>query len=179
MLADQWEELANKLAGVLDMLHNAGADFGLISANTPHAVFDQVVAKCPIPLVSIVEETCEEVVRRGLSRVGLLGTAMTMQMDFYQKVFRRHGIQIVVPNEGEQAYIQDRIMAELARGLLLDETRQEFLRIGQRMVDELSIQGLVLGCTEIPLLLTRDELGIPFLDTGKIHVQSALNRALS
>jgi len=174
-----WPELSTKLVEACQSLSRAGAEFGLIAANTPHMVFDRVREKSPIPLLSIVEETSEEVVRHGLRKVGLIGTLITMQSHFYEDVFRRRNISIAVPGEDEQAYIYEKIRSELGVGIMLAETRGRFLQIAQRMKEEDSIQGLILGCTEIPLLLTREELGIPFFDTSKIHAQSALRYSLA
>lgn len=179
MQSDNWLELADTLAAAFQSLQKAGADFGLIAANTPHKVFENVEAKSPIPLLSIVEETCEVVARHGLTKVGLLGTLFTMQSHFYQDVFSKRNISIVVPKEDEQAYIHNKIVSELGVGIMLDETRGGFLKIAQRMIDEESIQGLILGCTEIPLLLTKEELGMPFFDTSKIHAEAAFRYCLS
>lgn len=179
MVMDKWAELVDKITATLEALARAGADFALMSSNTPHAVFDDVKARSPIPLLSIVEETAKAVAKLGLSKVGLLGTQMTMRLHFYQDVFNKHNIAVVVPKEDEQTYIHDKIVTELAVGKTIDETRDGFLKIAQRMIDEESVQGLILGCTEIPLLLTREVLGIPFFDTAKIHVQSALAYAIS
>jgi aspartate racemase len=174
-----WPELSTKLVEACQSLSRAGAEFGLIAANTPHMVFDHVREKSPIPLLSIVEETSEEVVRHGLRKVGLIGTLITMQSHFYEDVFRRRNISIAVPGEDEQTYIYEKIRSELGVGIMLAETRGRFLQIAQRMKEEDAIQGLILGCTEIPLLLTREELGIPFFDTSKIHAQSALRYSLA
>ena len=174
-----WPELSTKLVEACQSLSRAGAEFGLIAANTPHMVFDRVREKSPIPLLSIVEETSEEVVRHGLRKVGLIGTLITMQSHFYEDVFRRRNISIAVPREDEQTYIYEKIRSELGVGIMLAETRGRFLQIAQRMKEEDAIQGLILGCTEIPLLLTREELGIPFFDTSKIHAQSALRYSLA
>lgn len=174
-----WPELSTKLVEACQSLSRAGAEFGLIAANTPHMVFDRVREKSPIPLLSIVEETSEEVVRHGLRKVGLIGTLITMQSHFYKDVFRRRNISIAVPGEDEQTYIYEKIRSELGVGIMLAETRGRFLQIAQRMKEEDAIQGLILGCTEIPLLLTREELGIPFFDTSKIHAQSALRYSMA
>ena len=174
-----WPELSTKLVEACQSLSRAGAEFGLIAANTPHMVFDHVREKSPIPLLSIVEETSEEVVRHGLRKVGLIGTLITMQSHFYEDVFRRRNISIAVPGEDEQTYIYEKIRSELGVGIMLAETRGRFLQIAQRMKEEDAIQGLILGCTEIPLLLTREEFGIPFFDTSKIHAQSALRYSLA
>lgn len=179
--SSSWTERTAYLVAALESLYQAGADFGLIACNTAHRLFEDIEAKSPIPLLSIVEETCDVVARRGLKKVGLFGGSTTMKSHFYQDVFSKRNISILVPRENEQAYIGEKVFNELVLGIMLDGTRNEFLKIAQRMVDEDSIQGLILGCTEIPLLLTKDyekEVGIPFFDTSRIHVQSALRYCL-
>ncbi|MGE5605662.1 MAG: aspartate/glutamate racemase family protein [Bacteroidota bacterium] len=163
----------------IDILYKAGADFGIISANTPHVVFDQLKSSSPIPLISIVEETSKKAKELKLQRVGLLGTGFTMRSNFFQKVFAKDNISIVVPKEQEQEYIQHKLMTEIELGRLLAETREGLLKIVKRMVDEDSIQGVVLGCTELPLILTKSEFGIPFLNTTRIHVDSTIRYCLT
>jgi aspartate racemase len=172
-------EYVAKLAGGIQSLHRAGADFALIASNTPHLFFDELKAKSPIPLLSIVEATCDEVARQRLDKAGLFGTRITMKADFFQKVFRRRNISVIVPEEEEQAYINDKIFNELVLGKVVDESRRGLLEIVGRMIERDSIEGLILGCTELSLILPRDELGIPFFDTIKIHAQSALDYSLS
>jgi len=176
---DKWAEVIDKLTATLSYLEQAGADFGLISSNTPHAVFDDLQANSPIPLISIVEETAKAVEKHGLRKVGLFGTKMTMRLHFYHDVFKKHDIGIAVPKQDEQDYIHNKIMTELVAGIIKNETRNGFLEIAQRMVDEESVEGLILGCTEIPILLNKEVIGIPFFDTSKIHVKSALDYSRS
>jgi aspartate racemase len=189
---------ANNLAGMADYLleeilklPRAGAEFGLIAANTPHIVFDDVAPKSPIPLISIVEATCAHAKARKLKRLALFGTRYTMQADFYPKVFSREGIDLVVPDQKDQDYIHDKYFSELVPGNFLRETRENLLAIVDRMkaksdppsqnaspartYGEAGIDGVILAGTELPLLL-RDEShnGIALLDTGKIHCQAAV-----
>lgn len=179
MEAEQWDKLIDLLANAIKLISRAGADFALIAANTPHIVFDEVNPLSPIPMLSIVEETYKVVKTLGLKKVGLLGTKITMQSDYYQKVFTRYGITIVVPDQDEQKYIHKKIMTELLFGKTLDETRKALLSIVKNMVVKESIQGLILGCTELPLILKKDEFGIHFLNTTKIHTESAVKYCLS
>jgi len=172
-------ELVAKLVGGIQSLHRAGADFALIASNTPHIFFHEIEAKSPIPLLSIVEATCDVVAKRGLERVGLFGTRFTMQADFFQKVFRRRNISVIVPEEEEQAYIDGKIFNELVWGKVVDETRTGLLEIVGSMIERDSIQGLIVGCTELSLILPQEELGIPFFDTIMVHAQSALDYSLS
>jgi len=161
-------------------LAKAGADFGLISSNTPHLVFDEINRDSPIPLISIVEATYAAVKARGLDKVGLFGTRFTMQGKTYREVFSREGITLVVPNPDEQATIHEKYMSELVHGVVLLETRSRLLTILDGLIDGQGIQGLILGGTELPLIL-RDATyrGIPLFDTTRIHAESAVEMMLS
>ncbi len=175
---DERDRIAAWLADAVRSLHRAGADFALIASNTPHVVFDKVKELSPIPLLSIVEETCKAAVHMGLKKLGLMGTKVTMSNTFYQEVFSKKDISIVVPGEQEQDYIHKKLVNEIMFNKIVEETRNELLKIIKRMVENASIQGLILGCTELPLILTKDEFGIPFLNTTKIHAESAVKYCL-
>jgi aspartate racemase len=178
--ANQMTEVTDYLVGEVNKLARAGADFGLLASNTPHMVFDDIRERARIPLISIVEATCDAAQSRGLARLGLFGTRFTMQGDFYPAVFSKRGIQLVIPGEPDQDYIHDKYMRELVHGQYLDDTRQGLLAIFDRLIDEHQIQGLILGGTELPFIL-RDESyrGVPLLDTTSIHVDRAVARMLS
>ena len=160
-------------------LHRAGADFAVIGANTPHIVFSEVSALSPIPLLSIVEETCQVVRNLDFKKVGLLGTRVTMGGQFYQRVFSRYNISIVVPTSQEQDYINDKLVSEIVYNRIVDETRERLLQIVRRMIDDDSIEGLILGCTELPLILPDEAFDIPFLNTTRIHAESAVRFCLT
>lgn len=178
--ANQLSQLTDYLVVEIERLARAGAELGLLSANTPHIVFDDVSRRSPIPLVSIVEATCAEARRHNLKNVGLFGTRFTMQGRFYPDVFTREGIGLTVPSPEEQDYIHDKYVNELIPGKFLPETREGLLAIATRMKNQEGIQGLILGGTELPLILTDNSyLGIPFLDTTQIHVNAILEQALS
>jgi aspartate racemase len=177
----------NNLSGMADFLFEAigrlaraGADFGIISANTPHIVFDEVAPKSPIPLISIVEATCAAAKAQNLKRLALLGTRYTMQADFYPKVLARKGIDLLVPEGKDQDYLHEKYFSELVPGKFLPETRACLLDIVDRMKAASDIDGVILAGTELPLIL-RDpnHKGIPFLDTTKIHVEAAVAEMLS
>jgi aspartate racemase len=178
---------ANDLTGIADYLlqgvgklARAGADFGLISASTPHIVFEEVASKSPIPLISIVEATCAAAKARKLKRLALLGTRFTMQGTFYSKVFTREGIELVVPDTKDQEYIHDKYLNELVPGRFLAETRAGLLAIVDRLKAKSDIDGVILAGTELPLILRdADHKGIPLLDTTKIHCQAAVAEMLS
>lgn len=161
-------------------LPRAGADFGLIAANTPHIVFDAIAPKSPIPLISIVEATCAYAKVRKLKRLALFGTRYTMQADFYPKVLSREGIELVVPDPKDQDYIHDKYFNELVVGNFLPETRAGLLAIVDRMKTKIDIDGVILAGTELPLILRGEtHHGIALLDTGKIHCQAAVDEMLS
>jgi aspartate racemase len=173
--ANELAEVSELLAGEVRTLARAGADFGLLAANTPHIVFDELRRRSPIPLISIVEATREAAEALGLKRVGLFGTRFTMRAAFYRDAFAAGGMTLVVPDEGEQDYIHEKYMGELVPGVFLPETRERLLSIAGRMIEREKIEGLILGGTELPLIL-RDETygGIPLLDTTRIHVNAAV-----
>ena len=177
--ANALADLTDYLVAEVQRLARAGADFGLLAANTPHIVFDDIRRQSPIPLISIVEATCEAAKALGLKRLGLLGTRFTMQGRFFPDVFAREGMSLVVPTQDEQAYIHDKYMDELVNGIFLPETRQRLLEIVERLKRREGIEGVILGGTELPLIL-RDSPSqdIPFLDTTRIHVQSTVLQML-
>lgn len=178
--ANELASVTEYLLGEVHKLSRAGADFGLLAANTPHIVFEDVQRESPIPLLSIVQTACEAVRGLGLKRVGLFGTRFTMQGHFYPEVFSRHGITLVVPDLDEQDYIHDKYMSELINGIFLPETREGLLQIVERLKERTDIQGLILGGTELPLILRDiDDRVIPFLDTTKIHAEYAVAQMLS
>jgi aspartate racemase len=172
--------MADYLLEEIAKLARAGATFGLISANTPHIVFDEVASKSPIPLISIVEVTCAAVKARRLKRLALFGTRYTMQATFYPKVFSREGIKLLVPAQEDQTYIHDKYLNELVSGKFLPETRAGLLAIVDRMKANSEIDGVVLAGTELPLLLRDSEHNkIPFLDTTQIHCEAAVAEMLT
>ena len=178
---------ANDLIGMADYLleeigklARAGATFGLISANTPHIVFDEVASKSPVPLISIVEATCAAAKARKLKRLALFGTRYTMQGTFYPRVFSRERIELLVPDPKDQDYIHDKYLNELVSGKFLPETRAGLLAIVDRMKESSDIDGVILAGTELPLILRDSQHnGIPFLDTTEIHCEAAVTEMLS
>lgn len=171
--------MANFLLDEIEKLPRAGAEFGIIAANTPHIVFDEVAARSPIPFISIVEATCEHAKSRKFKRLALFGTRYTMRADFYQKVFGREGIELVVPEAKDQDYIHEKYFGELVPGIFLPETRESLLAIIDRMKAKIDIEGVTLAGTELALILRGESHnGVALLDTGKIHCQAAVNEML-
>ena len=170
--ANELAKVTDYLADAIEKLARAGADFAVLASNTPHIVFDELRARSALPLISIVEAACAEAETLGLKRVGLFGTRFTMQGRFYRDVFSRAGIQLVVPNEAEQDYIHNHYMDELVNGIFLPETKERLLEIVDQLGERHQIGGIILGGTELPLILREGEHnGIPFLDTTRIHVR--------
>jgi len=176
----RWPEMVEYLRAEVRRLADAGADFGLLAANTPHIIFDDLAPGAAIPLISIVEATRDEAQRLGFERVGLLGTRFTMQGTFYPQVFARTQIRLYVPTSPEQDYIHEKYFGELVVGDFRDETRRRLTEIIQSMRDRDRVQAVILGGTELPLILRGGEVaGVPLLDTTQIHVRAALARANS
>ena len=172
--------LASYLLEEIHRLARAGATHGLLSSNTPHIVFDEIEAASPIPLISIVETACRAAAERKLKRVGLFGTRFTMQGGFYQKVFAREGIEVAIPESSDQKFIHDTYLNELVNGIVRPETRERYIAIARRMKAEQGIEALILGGTELPLLLRGAiDIGVMLLDTAHLHVERAVAELLS
>jgi len=177
--ANALAELTEYLVAEVQKLARAGADFGLIAANTPHIVFDGVRRQTSIPLLSIIEATCEAVQALGMKKVGLLGTRFTMQGRFFPEVFARAGITLAVPTEEEQAYLHEKYLGELVNGVFLPETRERLLQIIRGLKQSEGIEAVILGGTELPLLLRNAPAqDVPLLDTTEIHVKAAVAQML-
>lgn len=170
-------ELTDYLLAEIDVLTKAGATLGMLAANTPHIVFDDVRQRSPIPLVSIVEANCKAARERALNRLGVFGTKFTMQGRFYPDVFSKAGIDLVQPRDDEQEIIHEKYVGELLNNVFLAETKDRLLRIASAMKDREQVQGIILAGTELPLLLTAEKaFGMPLLDTTRIHVRAAVEQ---
>jgi len=178
--ANERTKMTEFLVSEIQRLARAGAECGLIAANTPHIVFDEVRRQSPMPLISIVETTCEAAKALGLKKLGLFGTRFTMQGRFYPDVFSKEGIVLAVPEEHDQAFIHDRYFSELVKGIVLPETRERLFTIVDRLKERERIQGLILGGTELSLILRDPTVrDVPVLDTTKIHAEAMVAEALS
>ncbi|HKE57301.1 MAG TPA: amino acid racemase [Pyrinomonadaceae bacterium] len=180
MNADQLPNVVDYLSVEISKLHKAGADFGALASNTPHIVFSELQERSPIPLISIVEATCERVKELGYKIVALFGTRFTMQARFYPDVFKNAGLELVLPSPDQQNYIHEKYMGELLNNQFLPETRERILQIADDLKQLYGVEGLILGGTELPLLLRAEEHnGIRLLDTSRIHVDRLLHELLS
>jgi aspartate racemase len=180
LTSNKLEELATFLSEEVERLARAGATFAVVAANTPHLVFDAIARQSRIPLISIVEATADAAKAAGLKRLGLLGTRFTMQASFYPNALATREIEVILPNEEEQAYIHSKYMDELVPGIILPETRAGLMSIIKSLKDCAQIDGAILGGTELSLTL-RDEAvyGVRILDTTQIHVEAAVARLIS
>jgi len=177
LVARDREALTRYLLTSIQRLADAGADFVAITANTPHLVFDDLASRAHVPLLSIVETCADEATRRGMSRLLLLGTGFTMEAPFYPEVLARRGIHVVTPSEDERAWIHAIYVEELLRGEFHDSTRRELVSIVEGLRQQEGLEGVILGGTELPLLLTHPEVAtLPALDTTALHVEAIVRR---
>lgn len=161
-------------------LADAGAEFAFLASNTPHIVFDELERRSPVPLLSIVRAARDATVALGLKKVGLLGTRFTMGSRIYPEVFAEAGVEVVTPDEADQGYVHERYMGELIHGVFLPETREGLLAVIDRLNERERVEGLILGGTELPLILPAAEgRAMPFLDTTRIHAERAVAEMIS
>lgn len=178
--ANEPVKLADYLVDEIQTLAKAGAHCGLVAANTPHMVFDEIQRRSPIPLTSIVQATCEVAKALSLAKVALFGVRFTMQAQFYPDVFSKQGIAVAVPDDNEQAFIHRIYFEELVKGTVLPHTREHLMTIVDQMKERDGIQGLILGGTELSLILREATVrSIPVLDTTRIHAKAIVTEALS
>lgn len=174
-----WEETATILTAAAQSVEQAGAEFLMICTNTMHKVAPQIEASVSIPLLHIADATGEALIRQGITKVGLLGTAFTMEQDFYkQRLVDKFGIEVLVPNGVQRKLVHNVIYNELCRGTVTRRSKHDF----QTIIDDLSAdgaQGVILGCTEIGMLVSDQDASIPVFDTTKIHTDAAIALALS
>lgn len=176
--AGQWYEIARQISGVAKKLEQAGADCILIGANTMHKIADEVQTAVTIPVIHIAEEVAASIQEKGLSRVALLGTKYTMQLDFYKNKLAAKGISTIIPNEAEIEIINTAIYTEMGKGIFTPVTKAKFMGIIQRLISE-GAEGIILGCTEIPILIKQEDCTVPVFDTTRIHSQAAVRFALN
>jgi len=174
---EDWASIEEALLEGLGRLQAAGADFAVIATNTMHILFEKLEARSPIPLISIVDATAEAIKAEGLDTIGLLGTKFTMEKPFYVEGLKRHGIKALVPGKEERDYVNRVVFEELTYGRLLDKSRERYLEVIDGLLGR-GAQGIVLGCTEIPLLVTPEHTDVKLFDTAVIHAEKALQHAL-
>ncbi len=176
-MQDRWDLVAQGLTRAAQALERAGADFILIATNTMHRVFDEVQAGVQVPMLNLLDTVADAICDQGLTTVGLLGTRYTMQGPLYPDALAKRGVQVLVPAPEEQVYVNQVIYDELVAGVIREEARQGFLQVIGRLIDQ-GAQGILLGCTEIPLLVKPGDVPVPLFDTTRIHAEAALNYAV-
>ncbi|MBN2863005.1 MAG: amino acid racemase [Bacteroidales bacterium] len=179
VFTNQLDRLTDFLSERIKILELSGVDFAAIASNTPHIVFDRLAERVKIPLVSIVEETCKYIKIKKIKRVGLFGTKSTMTSGFYNQVAEEYGIEVIVPELIQQDYIHEKYMGELIYNRILSDTRQGLVKIVRDLEKNESIQGLILGGTELPLILCQTDFSdIEIFDTTQIHVESIVSKMI-
>jgi aspartate racemase len=174
----QWPEFTDRLVGSIQNVVAGGAEFAAMAANTAHIVFDEVQRQSPVPLISIVEETCQAAQLKKCQNVVVFGTAFTMSSGLYTDAFAKYGITAFVPMIEEQKVIHGIIFPHLQEGIVLPEEKSLLLKIAQRMIAEKKADALVLACTELPLIIKEKDLAVMVLDTTQIHIDAIVNRIL-
>lgn len=175
--SQDWDATYELLLAACQNLVKAGADAVLICANTMHFAADKIRAHLPVPLIHIAEVTGASIVSQGIKTVALLGTRYTMEMDFYQNKLKALGISVFIPSEEDREFIHSTIYNELSFGVLLPETKKKYQTIIENMA-RMGAEAVILGCTEIPLLIQENDVSIPVFDTTKIHAEAAVKFVL-
>ncbi len=175
---ERYDLLKDYLAEKVMCLKNSGSEVIALTAVTMHLVFDELVKETGVSLISIPQSVCKEANAKGYKKILLLGTIFTMEQDYMKKDFRDAGIEILVPNEEDRKLVAKRIYEELEIGIVKDSTLAEFQKIISKMRDEQGIEAVVLGCTELPILLNSDNCPVPCLDSVDIHINDLIKLAM-
>jgi aspartate racemase len=174
-----WDALTQQMIACVQQLVSAGADFTVICTNTMHKMAEEIEAATPIPLLHIADATAEAIKAQHIGTVGLLGTRFTMEGDFYRvRLQEKHGLQVIIPDLDRRKIVHRIIYEELVQGKILDSSRQAYLKIIADLQSQ-GAQGVILGCTEIPLLVKQSDVAIPIFDTTTLHAQAAVTLALA
>jgi aspartate racemase len=177
--AYNWDATFELLANAAEQLRNAGAEAIVLCANTAHIVADRVAERVQLPLIHITTATAGAIHKKKLKKVGLLGTSYTMELNFYTDKLRANGIEPLIPEkQTDRDYIEQTLRNELGRGILNSETKANYLAIIQDLIDR-GAEGIILGCTEIPLLIKQEDVAVPVFDTTRIHSQAAVEFAVA
>jgi aspartate racemase len=177
LAAGERQPFVDYLLGSIRRLEGAGCDFIAMTANTAHLVFDELAAQARVPLLSIVEVCADEARRRDFRRPLLLGTRFTMQSSFYPEVFAKHGMTVIAPTEAERLWLHERYVGQLLKGDFRDDTRSDVVALVERIHERDGVDGVILGGTELPLLLKAETVaGLQTLDTTALHVAAIVDR---
>lgn len=177
--ARQWDHSFDLLSDACENLKKSGAEAIVLCANTAHMMAKELEEKIELPIINIVTATAKEIQKNGYRKVGLLATKFTMEMDFYKEGLLLENIETLIPlNEATRHYIQETLKEELGRGIIKEATRMAYIAIINEMIERGS-EAIILGCTEIPLIIKQEDVSVPLFDTTKIHVAAAITFALS
>jgi aspartate racemase len=176
-MADDWDGITAIVSNVAAMLEKAGADCLLLGANTMHKIAEQVQAAVSVPIIHIAKSTASVVKQNGVNKVALLGTRYTMQLPFYRDILQQRGIEILIPEQDGIVFINNAIYEEMGKGIFSNNTKERMLTIINELKKK-GAQGVIMGCTEIPILLKNEQCGIPLFDTTFIHAAAAVDFAL-
>ncbi len=175
---DRWDEAAQILAKCAQDLERGGADFIVLCTNTMHKVAEQIIAGTKIPFLHIADATAEKITAQGIKKIGLLGTRFTMEHDFYKgRLIQNFGLDVLTPNEKDREIVHRVIYEELVLGKIIDTSREEYKRIMGALIEQ-GAEGIILGCTEIELLIKTEDSRVPLFPTTAIHAIAAVEKAL-
>jgi aspartate racemase len=175
---NEWDKIADMVSGICTRLEKAGCSALIICSNTMHKIADRIKKNISIPLINVIDETAKAIRAKDIKNIGLLGTKFTMEEDFYtDKLTHDYNLNPIVPVEKERKYIHEAIYNQFAKGIFSSKTKMEFLEIIKNLREK-GAEGIILGCTEIPLLIKKEDVNIPLFDTLKIHLRSAVDFCL-
>lgn len=175
---DKWTELSELMITAAQNLERGGADFIILCTNTMHRMADEITANISIPLLHIADPTAAKIQQAGFNKIGLLGTAFTMEQDFYKgRLASKFNLEVIVPDENDRKTVHNIIYQELVTGEIQENSREQYRLIMQRLVNQ-GAQAIILGCTEIMLLVSQQDCTVPLFDTTQIHAMAAVNQAL-
>jgi aspartate racemase len=174
----EWGELTSKFTAISKNLEQVGADCIVFCANTPHIIADDIQKIINIPIINIAEETAKVVAARNFKKVGLLGTRITMEQPFYKDKLFKYGISAIIPEFEDRKFIHSSILDEMAKEIFKEETKQRYLTIIKKLISD-GAEAIVLGCTEIPILIKQEDVPIPLFDTTLIHASAIVDFAVA
>ena len=172
---DRWDRVINQLSKAAASLAAAGADFIAIASNTPHIVFDEVQEQSPLPLISIVEETCRFAKAAGYQRVLTIGTRFTMKSGLYTDPLKKHNISALLPSDEEQEKIHALFFPNLENGIVIAEDKEKMIKTVDRIIKAQNTDSVILGCTELPLMIKQGDLAAPVINATQIHIESIVD----
>jgi len=176
--ANDWDKTLEMITAASLNLQNSGAEAIVLCANTMHLIADKLEQSIQLPIIHIASATADAITEAGITKVGLLGTKFTMERDFFTNKLTEQGIEAIIPDDDERDFLHYTIFEELGRGIINTETKTYYINVINKLIAR-GAQGIILGCTEIPLLINNNDVDIPLFDTTSIHAQAAIKFALS